>query len=282
MNILITGADSQIGRFLLPDLVRQGHTCACTSRSKHTDTEGVRWVKADLNTDMTQAWQVCDANIWIHLAFLPLAIPHLKVAASSGIRQFIGFSSTSIFTKQTSESNEEQRTIQKLAEAEASVKSICQIHGIGWTTFRPTMIYGCDKDQNITFIQQFIKRFRFFPVAGLGKGMRQPVHAEDLATACIAALDHERAMNKAYNLSGGEVLSYHEMVERIFHALHRAPRIIHIPASIYKFAITMLKRLSPHYAFIQASMVDRMNMDMVFDHTDATDDFGYGPRPFQP
>lgn len=282
MNILITGASSQIGRFLLPLLVGQGHACLCISRSEHADTQGVRWLKADINTDMAQAWQACEADAWIHLAFLPLAVPHLEVAASSGVRRFIGFSSTSIFTKQTSDSSEEQQTIQQLTGTEASVQSICQRHGIGWTLFRPTMIYGCGMDQNIAFIHQVIERFGCFPVAGSEAGLRQPVHAEDLAKACLAAFEYEQTMNKAYNLSGGEVLSYREMVERIFRTMNRHPRIIRLPASVYKFVINVLKRVSRRYAFVQTSMVDRMNMDMVFDHADATHDFGYDPRPFQP
>jgi len=282
MNVLITGASSQIGRFLLPGLIQQGHTCLCISRSEQADVKGVRWIKGDLNTDMARVWQTCEADAWIHLAFLPLAILHLKAAASSGIRRFIGFSSTSIFTKKASESSVEQQTIRKLTEAEASVQSICPAHGIGWTLFRPTMIYGCGKDQNIAFIQKMIERFGVFPVAGKGKGLRQPVHAEDLALACINALNNEQTMNKAYNLSGGEVLSYHKMVERIFRAMNRQPGIIHLPAPMYKFAITMLKRLSSRYTFVQTSMVDRMNTDMVFDHTDAAVDFDYDPRLFQP
>ena len=282
MNIFITGASSQIGRFLLPRLIQQGHACLCISRSTHADAEGVRRIKGDLNRDMSQIWQTCKADAWIHLAFLSLATPHLKAAASSGIRRFIGFSSTSIFTKGTSGSRKEQCTIQQLTEAESSIQSICQNYDIGWTVFRPTMIYGTGRDQNIAFIRKIIERFGFFPVARQGSGLRQPVHAEDLALASIATLNHESAMNKTYNLSGGEVLSYREMVERIFHALSRRPRIIHVPAPMYKFTIAMLKRFSSRYAFVQTSMVDRMNVDMVFDHTEATNDFDYDPRPFQP
>ncbi len=282
LNILVSGASSQIGVFLIPELVRQGHTCLCLSRSERADAEGIRWIKGNLNTNTAPIWQGCKADAWVHLAFLPSAIPHLKEVVSSGVRRFVGFSSTSVFTKKAAESGAEQRTIQELVEAEASVESICQAQGIGWTLFRPTMIYGCGMDQNIAFIQRVIDRFGAFPVAGKGKGLRQPVHAEDLALACIAVLDNVRALNKAYNLSGGETLAYREMVERIFHALNHQPRIIHLPAPMYKFAIAMLKRISSRYAFLQTSMVDRMNMDMVFDHNDAANDFGYNPKSFQP
>lgn len=282
MNVLITGARSQIGFFLLPLLAGQGYECTNISRHERADTEGQRWIRADLNTDMVQVWQTCKASVWIHLAFLPLAVPHLKVAACSGIRRFIGFSSTSIFTKQRSGSSEEQRIVHDLVKAEANIQSFCQSYGVAWTLFRPTMIYGTSMDQNVAFIQRIIERFGCFPVAGLGGGLRQPVHAEDLAKACLSALACEQTMNKIYNLSGGETLSYREMVERIFRTIGKPPRIISISPAMYKFSIKILKILSRRYAFIQTSMVDRMNIDMVFDHSDATHDFAYNPRPFQP
>lgn len=282
MNILITGASSQIGRFMLPLLVRQGHSCLCVSRSEHADSKGVHWIRADLHHDMTETGQLEHVDVWIHLAILPLAIAHMELAASIGVYRFIAFSSTSIYTKQTSDNSEEKRTIEELTEAASSIQSLCQQYEIAWTLFRPTMIYGSGMDQNITFIQQVIQRFGFFPVAGVAKGLRQPVHAGDLASACVAVIDQEQSMNKAYNLSGGEILSYQDVVKRIFHTLDCPCRIIHLPSPIFKSVISVLKCFSSRYAFIQTSMVDRMNMDMVFDHMDATHDFGYDPRPFQP
>jgi len=44
----------------------------------------------------------------------------------------------------------------------------------------------------------------------------------------------------------------------------------------------MIRKILSRYAFVQTSMVDRMSMDMAFDHSDATKDFDYDPRPFQP
>ena len=88
---------------------------------------------------------------------------------------------------------------------------------------RPTLIYGLGKVKNVREIAALIKRFGFFPIVGAGNGKRQPVHAEDLARACVSALLTETAANRAYNISGGEVLTYREMVNRIFASLADAP-----------------------------------------------------------
>jgi len=133
-------------------------------------------------------WQECKADAWVHLAFLSLAVSHLEVAAKAGVKRFIGFSSTSVFTKKVSGSSKE----------------------------------------------------------------RQPVHAEDLALACIAVLENDRTLNKAYILSGGEVIAYRDMVARIFGTLNRKPRIFNIHPVIYKCAVVVVKHILPRYAFVQA------------------------------
>ena len=98
--------------------------------------------------------------------------------------------------------------------------------GVDWVILRPTLIYGLGQDKNISEIVRLIRRFGFFPLVGQAKGLRQPVHAEDVATACLSALEKTDVVNRAYNLSGGETLSYREMINRVFTALGRRPRLI--------------------------------------------------------
>lgn len=94
---------------------------------------------------------------------------------------------------------------------------------MGWVILRPTLIYGRGRDRNITVIARFIRRFGFFPVLGRATGLRQPVHAEDVALACHRALEAPAATNRAYNISGGETVTYREMVRRVFLALEGGP-----------------------------------------------------------
>ena len=54
------------------------------------------------------------------------------------------------------------------------------------------------------------------PLVGGGPGLRQPVHAEDLAIGAISAAGNSAAINKFYSLPGGETLAYSEMISRIF------------------------------------------------------------------
>lgn len=166
-------------------------------------------------------------------------------------------------------------------QAEARLAAECDRYGIAWTFLRPTFTYGDGQDKNIARIAAFIRRFVFSPIAGPANGRRQSVHAADLAAACHIALDCPAALRPAYNLAGGEVLTYRELVEAIFRAQGKTPFIIRLPLMMWRLAAHFSRLLGSNVA-INMGMVRRMNADLVFDDAEARRDLGYAPRAFRP
>lgn len=277
MRVLITGAASQIGRYLIPRLIDRGYDCLCVSRKLHDDQPGIHWVQHDLKGLSDRLYEQ-EADVWIHLASMDLLPSLLNVANRIGVGHIVAFSSTSIFTKQVQATPEEKAFINRLTDAENFLTEYAGKHGIAWNVFRPTLIYS-GMDKNVSFISRMVRRFGFFPL--VGNGLRQPVHAEDLARACIEVIDRSEARNQAYNLGGGEVLPYSEMVKRIFRAQGINPRLLPIHPAPVRFFIRVL-RLFPTYSYLTPAMVDRMSMDMVFEYDEAKRGFGYSPRSFMP
>jgi nucleoside-diphosphate-sugar epimerase len=212
------------------------------------------------------------APIWVLPDYFPLI-------EASGARRVVALSSTSRFTKVGSGDTAENAIAAKLIDAEARVQAWAEGRGIEWVVLRPTLIYGQGRDKNISEMARFIRRFGFFPLLGSAQGLRQPIHAEDVAAACVAALQTPGAANRAYNLSGGETLAYREMVARVFAALGRPARLVTVPLWAFRLAVAMLRRL-PRYRHWSAAMAERMNRDLVFDHAEAARDFGFKPRGF--
>ncbi len=96
---------------------------------------------------------------------------------------------------------------------------------------RPTLIYSEGRDINISPLSRLIRRFGFMPIVGGAPGLRQPVHAEDLAIGAISAAASPAAANKIYSLTGGETLSYREMIGRIFDGVRLPRRTVSVPPS---------------------------------------------------
>jgi len=270
-----------IGDFLLPLLVEAGHDVVATSRHAHAPQQGVHWLVAQIEeSDWLE--HVGQVDAWVNFTSLTLLG---KVLEQSFLTlkpgRIIAFSSTSRFTKKYARGEKDRSLAEMLEAGEEELIRICEAHGLSWNILRPTLIYSLGRDKNLTQISRFIQCFHFFPLVGSGQALRQPVHAEDLAVACLQLLDADSADSRAYNLSGSEILSYRSMVERLFEKCGVKPRVVHAPLSMLQLMLNGL-RLLPRYRYLTPDMANRMEMDMTFSHDEATRDFGYAPRSFLP
>jgi nucleoside-diphosphate-sugar epimerase len=207
---------------------------------------------------------------------LVLALPRL---INPALKRVVVITSTSIVTKIESEIPAERELLQRYAESERRLAELCEQSGIEWTILRPTVIYAEGRDGNITRIARLIERLGFIPLAGSGKGLRQPVHAEDVAIGAVDAAASATAANRIYAIPGGDTISYREMVGRVFDGMRRPRCIISIAPAIWRTAFFVLNRWLPN---ANAAMGTRMSNDMVFDPAPARNDFGWNPRPFRP
>lgn len=285
MRMLLTGASSQIGLFLMPRLLRDGHEIFAISRrwrdaggGAGQGDDGVQWLVDDVSAPQT-SWPPVDALIHIApLRLLPALLPDFL---ARGGRRVVCFGTTSRYSKAVSGDVSEQAFAAEQIAAESKVAELCTAANAAWTVFRPTLIYGAGMDRNVTVIARLIRRFGVFPLFGVAAGKRQPVHADDLAAACVKALAEPHAFNAAYDLAGGETLTYREMVERIFVAQGRTPRFLPVPLTAFRAAMWCVSRI-PRFKDFNVEMARRMNEDLVFDSSAAVRDFGFSPRGFKP
>ena len=263
--ILVLGATSLIGGYLLP---RLGGREIAVSRAPPPGATG-RWIAADLEADP----ELPPAATVVSLIPLWLLEPLIPRLLAGGMTRLVAFSSTSRFTKQDSRERDERLVAERLAMAETAV----MMSPAAWTILRPTLIYAEGRDGNVSRLAAMVRRFGVLPLAGEGKGLRQPVHAEDLAIGTVLVLKSDKTRHRSYDLPGGETLRYRTMCERVFEGLGRRPRILTVPPWLWRFAFNLL---NPKGA--NASMGERMAEDLVFDSRPARADFGWAPRAFHP
>lgn len=282
-EIWVFGATSLVGRFLLPRLLAAGYRVRAFTRdlSKVEIGESPRLTLSawDLRDPASLPTDGCPEAV-ISLAPIHVFSLALPLLAQRGVGRVIAFGSTSAVTKADSAEEGEQALARSLAEGEAAVQRECAA-GMRWVVFRPTMIYSLGKDRNVTRLARFMGRFGFLPLPGEGRGLRQPVHADDLARACVHLLASSEGWCRTYALSGGEVLSYRAMVEKICHRLGRPSRIVHLPEWLLRPAIAVARRV-PGYRDVTLAMLKRVDLDMAFAHDEATRAFGFSPRKFSP
>ncbi|HUN53801.1 MAG TPA: NAD(P)-dependent oxidoreductase [Smithella sp.] len=284
----VIGATSIVGEYLLPSLVEGGWDVVAFSRRKQN-------IKPPENYPVT--WQLLDKSklagisdiyqkekqipFWIILAPILVLPEYLPMLLACGAKHIVAVSSTSRFTKRESSDSSEKKLADDLAANEELLAARATKEKLTFTILRPTLIYGLGRDKNISVIAAFIRRFAFFCVFGAARGLRQPVHAQDVASCCEAALCSNAAVNHSYNISGGEIINYREMVCRIFQAVDKKPRFVEFPLWLFRLAVFIL-RIFPPCRKWSTAMAQRMNQDMVFDHAQASRDLNFSPRNFRP
>jgi nucleoside-diphosphate-sugar epimerase len=116
-------------------------------------------------------------------------------------------------------------------------------------------------------------RLRVFPLPH-GRGVRQPVHAQDLAAAALAALDTPTSSGKILAIGGGERLPVGEMFSRVRESLPVDTLPVPLPAWSLRIARRGVARLR--------GPLSRLDADLIADNTEMTGLLGIQPRPFRP
>ncbi len=300
--VLVIGASSQIGVFLIPRLLRAGFRVLALSRRGRPQAypvfEQVEWLN---EADAVVASQSCQYLISagpMELAkkFLSTdqkhAPPDISIVSpdtsmvTPGLtrgpfRSAVVFSSSSVETKQESTNPLERSQVQHMLKLESEIQLTAQSRDIKLVIFRPTLIYGCGLDTNISRLAAWIRRFGFMPVNGQATGLRQPVHADDLASVAITAMLSEHVLPQVMSLTGGDTLSYSEMVSRIFATLEKPARLVHLPEWLFVLLVNVVGTIKTGRG-LNSEMVRRQRLDLVFNDQIARDLLNYKPRPFAP
>lgn len=278
LSVLMTGATSQLGVFALPRLVEAGLRVIAISRNgkpPHWPSfEEVEWLPAE---QLQSAAEQCQ----YFLSAGPMEVASEVLASGARFDAVIVFSSSSVVSKRESGDPDEQGQMQRMLALEAAMGMIAGDKGIRLTIFKPTLIYGCGLDNNVSLLAAWIDRFGFMPLNGSARGLRQPVHADDLAAAAVKALLSETSLPRSLFLAGGETLTYREMTRRVFAAMGKPARLISIPQWLFIFLLGLAGKIKRDFD-LNPEMIRRQRVDLVFDDQQARDLLGYSPRDFRP
>ena len=276
MTVAVSGANGFTGRFVCAELQRREIPLVALLRPG----SDVSWMVAreipvrfaDLMDTHQLAEQLRGCRALLNVASIGFgAAPDiLQACHSAGVRRAVFVSTTAIFTQL----NAGSKTVRQAAE------SAILASGLESTILRPTMIYGTPGDRNMIRLVKWINRWPVLPVFGNGRSLQQPVLVTDVAWAVVQSLDSPAAINRQFNLSGAEALTYNDVVRVTAQALGRRIRRQHIPAQLVESLLDFTERLGIALP-IKAEQIRRLNEDKAFSYAEAQAAFGYDPIAFE-
>ena len=125
----------------------------------------------------------------------------------------------------------------------------------------PSMILGTEN--NAPRVAAYIRRFGAVPLPGGGEALIQPIHADDVAAALVAALLRPERPWPPVIAAGPAPVTYRAFIEAIARAICLPVRIVPVPAALLMTAAP-LTRLVPGLPAIAAPEVRRLLEDKAF------------------
>jgi len=278
--VLLVGAGGPAGHEILAGLLDAGApVIAVSTEIPDYSRPNLTWMQHDLAREHARV----QAHVMVCAGAEALPLAARQARAMPTLRRIVALSSASVVFKRGSRDRSERAAAARLVEAEQALINMADKRGMTLTLLRPTLIYGGRAPSALDAIRSWLQRRSWAPVAG--NGLRQPVHAGDIAALVRRLIADNFAEDdpavRTLALGGGETLGYPEFVRRIASGVGIDARLVRIPARLIAPVLRIAHRLG-RFRSVTPAMVARQRMDLVVDDSDAREQLGWNPRPFRP
>lgn len=275
---LLTGASAAVGQRLSARLQGGADEVIVVSRRPPAHAmPRTRWLQHDLYRD--------DASVTPERLRVLSAGPLDGFVAWSARAPWrhgtrvVALSSLSAETKYGSPLPEERALAQRLRAAEATLRERARERGWGLTLLRVSLIYDPrHRHLSLDRLVELAQRLHFLPLPADATGLRQPLHADDLARAMLALARYDGPVQDTLRLPGGETLPFVQMVRRYLQAQAPTLRVRTLPVALARLAEFALRAGSARHRLL-ASQLHRSRDDLVVATSD-WDRIGLQPRLF--
>ena len=186
-----------------------------------------------------------------------------------GIRKMIFVSSSNAASPLQDEYSRSKRDSENLVKES----------GLETVIIRPTIIFSDRDTKNINQMMRLLKRFHVALIPGSGRHRVQPVAVEDVAELILKCVRNwDSSKNAAYDIGGGETLTYKEMISRMARALSTFYIPVYIPMPILYMMADAVSTLTGSRAFTRYSFRHFVT-EKLMDNRPIEEKFGLRPRP---
>lgn len=245
MRVLVTGAFGFIGSHIVAALVAGGHEVVCAARGARVDRRfpGIAAVACDMARDTREEdWRPHLAGIDavvncagilrerrgeafedVHVR-APLAL--FRACATTGVRRVVQISAIG--------SPEDDAFVASKHRCDAGLAHL----DLDWTVLRPSLVYSARGSYGGTSLLRALAALPgVLLLPGSGAQRLQPVAAEDVGAAVVAALGRPEASRQVFELVGPDVLALRDYLRSWRRWLGLGPaRVLHVPPALVRIA----------------------------------------------
>jgi len=223
LTICVLGGTGFVGTELVTRLAMDGHWVRVPTRSSAGNDalrvlDTVRLIRADIHDPNTLNRLFAGADVVINLVgilnetgkntfrsvHVSLAEKVIAAAKNARVRRLLHMSSLA-----ADAASAPSEYLRSKGEAEARVRASPST--LGWTIFRPSVIFGPDDTLTNRFARLLRLSGGFLPLARAGAKFA-PVSVEDVGQAFRVALTDQTTIGQTYELCGPEIMTLEKLV----------------------------------------------------------------------
>ena len=247
MDVLVTGGDGFIGRYLCDELAERGHRVTALSRDPDPSvfSEDVDTVVGDITAYDSIEDQFEDRDCVVNLVALsPLFQPpgetthegvHLRgtenavrAAKTHSVRRFV----------QLSALGADPAGATAYIRAKGRAERVVRESALDWTIFRPSVVFG-DGGEFVSFTKKVTPPY-LAPLPRGGHTRFQPIWVGDLVPLIADALAEDDHIGATYEIGGPAVLTLADVAKLAYRAEGKSVSVIPVPMGLTKLGMTAI------------------------------------------
>ena len=158
-------------------------------------------------------------------------------------------------------------------EAEKIVKK----SKLKYVILRPAPIYGPGDNKNFDSLFPLIERFPIIPAVDC---IMQPVYITDITNAIIKCLKSKKTIRKEYNLPGGSIVTFKQILLIIAKLKNLKRKVIILPNFFFNTLIPIYEAIVPK-PLVRHYQISKWMMNKPVSLEQQKKDFNYSPIKFE-
>src|SRR5713226_2741189 len=247
MKALVIGGTLFIGRRLVTELLKAGHSVAILHRrSRHNFSKRVENLVADRNDPAAirrvigdRRFEVIFDNVYDWERGTTAAqVEATELAMGNHLERYVFMSSVAAYGDGLNHyegdplapDNHPEAYVRNKAMSERALLRLHRKTGFPVVTFRPPFAYGPGNPfYREAFFWDRMRANRPIIIPGDGTRLMQFAYVKDLVTACLRALEIPEAVGEAFNIGNPKPLTQVEAVREMARTAGKKPELVRVP-----------------------------------------------------
>src|SRR5216684_8451755 len=247
MKVLVIGGTLFIGRLLVQELLKAGHSVSILHRKRtHPFSKRVENLVADRNDTAAvrraigaRRFEAVFDNVYDWERGTTAAqVEATALAVGDHLARYVFMSSVAAYGDGLNHyegdplapDNHPEAYVRNKAMTERALLRLHRKNGFPVVTLRPPFVYGPESPfYREAFFWDRMRAGRSIIIPGDGTRLMQFIHVKDVVRACIRAMEVEEAVGEAFNVANPKPLTQVEAVREIARAAGKKPELIRVP-----------------------------------------------------